>query len=237
MAEMKNQYFGDRRDYFKYDVLERLSTELPGLQRLTCLWMLTPPDGSGQGRVPFVPDPELPDLTRFFRRRLNSGDPRQTRVGEMGAYFVGRPFGFFSYRDDREDFGPATRSEYFASVPHEALQRAVVFFDPDNGMEPGRATEKHLRFEELAGVLARMDAPSVAVLFQYGRRVGDFWAVMARQLRDRLHRPLAYIAEPALAFYVLAGSADRRDEARGVLQRIATRHTPGVASHRIVATA
>jgi len=112
-----------------------------------------------------------------------------------------------------------------------------VFFDPDNGMEPGRATEKHLRFEELAGVLARMDATSVAVVFQYGRRVGDFWAVMARQLRDRLQCPLVCIAEPTLAFYVLAGSVDRRDEARGVLQRIAARHTPGMASHRIVTTA
>jgi hypothetical protein len=112
-----------------------------------------------------------------------------------------------------------------------------VFFDPDNGMEPGRATEKHLRFEELAGVLARMDAPSAAVVFQYARRVGDFWAVMGRQLGDRLHRPLAYIAEPTLAFYVVAGSADRRNEACEALKRIATRHTPGVASHRIVATA
>jgi hypothetical protein len=46
-----------------------------------------------------------------------------------------------------------------------------------------------------------------------------------------------YIAEPTLAFYVLAGSADRRDEACRVLQRIATRHTPRVASHRTVATA
>lgn len=45
---MKNQYFGDRRDYFKYDVLERLATELHEVQRLTCLWMLTPPDGTGQ---------------------------------------------------------------------------------------------------------------------------------------------------------------------------------------------
>ena len=234
---MKNQYFGDRRDYFKYEVLERLAAGLTEMQQLTCLWMLTPPDGTGQGHVPFTPDPELPDLTGFFRSRLNSADPGQIRVGKMGAYFEGRPFGFFSYRDDREDFGPATRSEYFTSVPDEALRRAVVFFDPDNGMEPGRATEKHLRFEELARVLARMDAASVAVVFQYSRRVGDFWAVMARQLRDRLLRHLAYIAEPTLAFYVLAGSADRRDEACGVLRRIATRHTPGTANHRIVATA
>jgi hypothetical protein len=234
---MKNQYFGDRRDYFKYDVLERLATDLDEVRQLTCLWMLTPPDGSGQGQVPFVPDPELPELTEFFRTRLISGDPGQTRVSAMGAYFSGRPFAFFSYRVDREDFATTTRARYFASVPEEALQRAVVFFDPDNGLEPGRTTEKHLRFEELAGVLGRMDACSVAVVFQYWRRVRDFWAVMANELVDRLHRPLAYIADPTLAFYVLASSADRRDEVREVLERIATRHTPGVPNHRLVASA
>lgn len=234
---MKNQYFGDRRDYFKYDVLEQLATDVNDLQQLTCLWMLTPPDGTGQGHVPFVPDPELPQLTAFFRAKLRWSEPTQPRVGDMAVYFEGRPFRFFSYRDDRDDFGPATRSEYFDSVPDEALQRAVVFFDPDNGMEPGRATEKHLRFEELGGVLARMDRNSVAVVFQYSRRVGDFWTVMARQLVDRLHRRLAYIADPTLAFYVLASSEHRRDEAREVLERIATRHTPGVANRRFVATA
>jgi hypothetical protein len=163
---MKNQYFGDKRDYFKYDVLERLAADVPDIQQLTCVWMLTPSDTTGQGRVPFVADPELPELTAFIQSRLGSGDRDQTRVGEMRAYFEGRPFQFFSYRDDREDFGLATRAEYFASIPDEALRRSVVFFDPDVGMEPGLANEQHLRFGELAGVQARMDEASVAVVFQ-----------------------------------------------------------------------
>lgn len=49
---MKNQYFGDKRDYFKYDVLERLAADVPEIQQLTCVWMLTPPDTTGQGKVP-----------------------------------------------------------------------------------------------------------------------------------------------------------------------------------------
>jgi len=204
---MKNQYFGDRRDYFKYDVLERLAAELPGIERLTCLWMLTQPDRTGHGNVPFVPDTELPGLTEFFRTRVDSRDPERRRVGEMSQLFQGRPFVFFSYRDNREDFGPSTRGKYFASIPDEALRRAVVFFDPDVGVEPGRATEKHLRFEELAGVMERMDEASVAVVFQFGRRVPDFWNSLARQLVDRVRRPLASIAEPFLGFYVLACSS------------------------------
>jgi hypothetical protein len=234
---MKNQYFGDKRDYFKYDVLERLATDVSDIQQLTCVWMLTPRDASGQGRVPFVADPELPELTEFFRSRLDSGDRNRTRVAEMRVYFGGRPFRFFSYRDDREDFGVASRMEYFASIPDEALRSSVVFFDPDVGMEPAFGDEKHLRFDELASVLARMDETSLAVVFQYARRVPDFWTLMAHQLLDRAHRPLAYIAEPSLAFYVLSSSVPRRDETLEVLNRIAARHTPGVAARRIVGMA
>lgn len=233
---MKDQYFGDKRDYFTYDVLERLASDVPDIRQLTCVWMLTPPDATGQGRVPFVPDPELRELTAFFRSRLDSGDRNQTRVGEMRTYFEGRPFRFFSYRDDREDFGRATRTEYFASIPDEALRRSVVFLDPDVGMEPGLGNAKHLRFGELAGVQERMDEPSVAVVLQYARRVTEFWTLMAKQLWERLHRPLAYIAEPPLALYVLTSSSPRREAALDVLRGIAARPAPGVGARRVVGT-
>ncbi len=234
---MKNQYFGDRRDYFKYDVLERLATDLRDIEQLTSLWMLTRPDSSGQGQVPFVPDPELPELTAFFRERLDSNDAARRRVTEMQTYFKDRPFRFFSYRDDRDDFDSMTRSEYFASVPDEALQHAVVFFDPDNGMEPGRGTERHLRFGELENILGRMDEPSVAVVFQYWRRVRNFWTVMAQELRERLGHPLVYIADPTLAFYVIADSDERRNQVQHVLEQIAIRHTPGISQGRKVSAA
>jgi hypothetical protein len=66
----------------------------------------------------------------------------------------------------------------------------VVFFDPDNGTEPGRRTERHLRFGELDNILTRMDETSVAVVFQYWRRVRDFWTVMAQELGGRFGHPL-----------------------------------------------
>ena len=57
---MKNQYFGDRRDYFKYDVLERLAADLSQVQWLTCLWMLTAPDGSARVEFRSFPIPNCP---------------------------------------------------------------------------------------------------------------------------------------------------------------------------------
>ncbi len=46
---MKNQYFGDRRDFFKFDLLLDL-VECQRSRRLLFIPMLTPNDGSGEGR-------------------------------------------------------------------------------------------------------------------------------------------------------------------------------------------
>ena len=93
---MKNQYFGDARDYFKYDVLDRLACDLPEMHGLALLWMLTRSDRTDHGQVAFVPDPELPALTRFFHERLEPRDETRCRVSEMPLYFADRPFSTFS---------------------------------------------------------------------------------------------------------------------------------------------
>jgi hypothetical protein len=46
---VKNQYFGDRNDYFKYDLLIFLAEELAGIDKLSIIWMLTDKDSSGHG--------------------------------------------------------------------------------------------------------------------------------------------------------------------------------------------
>jgi hypothetical protein len=125
---VKDQYSGDARDYFKYDVLESILLAYGGLEQLTCIWMLTPPDVTGQGRVPLVPDPELPELTRFFRERQ---DPTRRRVAEMPTYLGRHGHSVFSYRDDRADFSNRARSNYFGDIPATALIASLVFFDPD----------------------------------------------------------------------------------------------------------
>jgi len=192
---MKNQYFADARDYFKYDALERILVTDHAVEQITCIWMLTRPDLTGQGRVPFVPDPELPELTRFFQERLEAD---RRRVSEMPAYLSRHGHRVFSYRDDREDFSFWTRAKYFAEIPDNALRHSVVFFDPDVGLEPGHPTEKHLLFAELEEVFQRMDESSTAVIFQYSRREAGFWDSMAVQLRDRLATDVLFIADSAV---------------------------------------
>ena len=49
VAIVKNQYFGDQNDYFKYDLLLFLAEGLSGLKRLSVVWMLTANDKSNDG--------------------------------------------------------------------------------------------------------------------------------------------------------------------------------------------
>lgn len=228
---MKDQYFGDGRDYFKYDVLESILEADQDLEQLTCVWMLTRPDGTRQGRVPFVPDPELPELTTFFHEHQ---DPVARRVAAMPAYLGRKGLKVFSYRDDRDDFSSLNRSEYFRQIPDGALSRSVVFFDPDNGLEPIRATERHLLFSELRSVLVRMDASSVAVVFQYCRRVAAFWESMGKEIVERLAVTVLWIVEPAVGFYVIPRDPAKSPLLRSTLRKVAGRHTPRGRGHRIV---
>jgi hypothetical protein len=82
-----------------------------------------------------------------------------------------------------------------------------------------------------------MDEISVAVVLQYWRRVRDFWTVIAQELADRLGHPVADIADPTLAFCVIANSEARRDEVLDVLEQIAVRQTPGISHRRLVSAA
>jgi hypothetical protein len=217
---MKNQYFGDKRDYFKYGLLEALATGVNGIEQLSCIWMLTPPVANNDGRKAFVPVPEHARLSAFFYTCRAKGI---ADVSEMKAYFGNQAFRFFSYRDGTDGYMTLrSRSDYFRDVPDVALRKSIVFFDPDNGLEPvGKATIAHLRYEELANVFARMDNSSVAVIYQHLPRMkaSRFWPSIASALRQRLGRPVAYVADSDLAFFVIPRNDRRMSIALSILKK------------------
>lgn len=48
---MKNQYFGDRRDYLKFDLVIHLVENLPGIERFSYVAMLTGDDSTSDGQI------------------------------------------------------------------------------------------------------------------------------------------------------------------------------------------
>src|SRR4051794_30215725 len=130
---MKHQYFGDRRDLFKYDLLLDLLSAVPTLERLTFVPMLTPDDDTRQGnRIAVLHGRRSAALAEFLNdcRQDKRQDLRALREFMQKAGVVYEP-----YRDS-VFFDHDQRDEYFASIPAGSLTRALVFLDPDIGLEP-----------------------------------------------------------------------------------------------------
>jgi hypothetical protein len=185
---VKNQYFADQRDLFKYDLLLDL-VDCQTDRRLTFIPMLTRNDGSGEGNVVWYEcGGRRSMLFDFLRDALASGRRDIRLLHELFPCFDVR---FTLYRDT-EFFEDAKRREYFAGVPTDSLAHSVVFFDPDVGLQTGSMSymsrngiHKYLMFPELADIATRTTADSIIVVYQHlqmdaTKRTGD----VERKLRD-----------------------------------------------------
>ena len=198
---MKDQYFGDARDYLKYHLLQRLVTAVPSARRLTCLWMLTPPDRTGQGNVPFVKNDELPALSGFLASSLARGE---RRVRLLRAYFAEQQITYRPHGDEGPPyFSQRTRAAYFESVPSGDLNDAIVFCDPDVGVTWGKPTAKHIHIDELRTLWDRMGDTSVLVVVQFAQRKPSFFPARAKALEEACAAPVRWVQEHPVAFFVL----------------------------------
>jgi hypothetical protein len=130
---VKNQYFGDRRDLIKYDLLVDLAGCLPG-SRLVLIPMLTPNDGSGEGRLTSYRRGERRErLVDALRDAVAAGTRNIQILRNLMPTFGVQ---YMPHRDG-DYFQDATRAEYFAAVPTQWLAGSLVFFDPDIGLQTG----------------------------------------------------------------------------------------------------
>ncbi len=161
---IKLQYLGDRRDFYKYDLLLQLGRTLH--LGLTVIPMLTPDDGSGQGRLDeYKHGSRDKGLWKFLRSPGEHG-PRE--FGHVAEYLNDRgiktrfvPEGYLE-----ED----NRADYFARVAEQDLKDCIVFLDPDTGLKTPSASArnpKYLRYPELRDIYRRMSEGSVLVVYQH----------------------------------------------------------------------
>ena len=180
---MKNQYFGDARDYLKYSLLRTLGRELS----VAVCWLLTEDDLGTDGRkTGYLERPDLwrefdPPIFDFLAQAI-AGEQRNVDVMEQ-ATLLGDNCCFFS------EIVPADgleRCRYFDRFVEHAKGADLVFFDPDNGIEPRSAKgPKYVHWHELDR--AWLQGHSLLVYQHFGRRSRNAFmeekAVQLRQLR------------------------------------------------------
>jgi len=156
---MKDQYFGDINDYRKYGLLRAIirTTQL----RLLVAWMLTPDDGSTDGKfVSYLDDPGKwsrhdPALFQTVKGLLARDRQRGVSLIENSGLLQRAEY-FSSHVTDRA----SDRSSWFKSLVQKAQGSDFVFLDPDNGLEVkskpygGRNSSKFLYWREVEALWA-----------------------------------------------------------------------------------
>lgn len=160
---MKNQYFGDKRDLFKHDlVMEIMGAGLA--RRFVYIPMLTAADGSNDGRL------NLSGAKVGLKNRellgFLDGCVREGRrdVGQLAGFYKQRGIDISLFASG---FSHEGRQAYFEQAGKELSPGSLILVDPDIGLEVSRSREKHLLYREAQELYRRMDASSILMLYQH----------------------------------------------------------------------
>ena len=206
---MKNQYFGDINDYFKYALLRKIAHE-GGLTVFVC-WMLTADDDRRDGnKTRYLQQPEKyrdidPQLFDFLQDLIKT-DRRDVTTIENASLIQKAQYLASLLTADREN-----QEKYFRELHLKTNGFDVVFFDPDNGLEvksvpAGRKnSEKYLYWPEF-----EQPAPgghSVIVYQHFPRRPRDeFISGLLDEVRHRVPSCTPFVIRLPHVVYLVAAS-------------------------------
>jgi len=131
---MKNQYFGDINDYRKYGLLRAIFRVADF--RTVVTWMLTPDDGSTDGKfVKYLSEPEKwskhdPSLYLQLSRIMASEKERKVEHIEKTGLLKNTLF-YSQFVPDKA----VDREAWFADLSARSTACDLMFLDPDNGLE------------------------------------------------------------------------------------------------------
>jgi hypothetical protein len=239
---MKNQYFGDEKDYLTYGLLRALARST-GL-RIGIAWMLTPDQASGEGELRGYLSPTQRLLWEHYDpelyERLAQVEPASRKV-ELARTWNLIP----GARYDEPVHVPIDthkRAVYFKQLLAQLKDCDLLFFDPDNGLEipslsqGARRSPQHLYWDEVE--LAYTGQRHSVLIFQHFPRRGraEYLAERALELARRLNlAQVDWFQTAQVAFFLAA-----RPEHAAALQRAPAEvlaHWRGRITHGVFARA
>lgn len=141
---MKNQFFGDINDYFKYGLLRALAYK--GDVRVGVCWMLTRDEGESQGnRTNYLKEPSRwkkydPELFEKLHEWVIQDKTRRVDLIEQSSLITSADY--FKPSIPETTSG---RARYFNEMFKSLADVDLIFFDPDIGLErKGEPFGQHL---------------------------------------------------------------------------------------------
>lgn len=157
---MKNQWFGDKHDYFKYDLWLEVAQKVEGIKKLTFIPMLT------ASTAPYQKGKRRERLYTFLQSYCL---PACRSVTRMRDFFQGE-LEYHPYRDDDEaGFQKGSWNDYFRGVQEEWLKDAAILIDPDTGIKPEKCKdpEKYVTSDDVAQIMRGRAMNSVVLVTQF----------------------------------------------------------------------
>lgn len=222
---MKDQYYGDVNDYLKYGLLRALGSDL----RLAVCWMLTPSDGSSDGRfVDYLQQPERwrdhdPELFDHLKQSVLVRQERAVREFEASG-LLPRALFYGEITPDRAD----ARKTWFGRFAAEVGGSDLVFFDPDNGLEVGSApygrvrSSKYLYWREVEETHAQGCSLLIFQYFGRHKRV-PFVQRLARALKQHCGSATVYSLWTSRVVFLLAARPEHTDPLARGIERVEAR--------------
>jgi hypothetical protein len=132
---MKNQYFGDINDYRKYGLIRCIINA--GNFRILVAWMLTPDDGSTDGKLTqYLSKPDQwqnfdPELYKGIQALINSNSHRKVELIEHTNLLPNAKY----FSDIVPDTNVEERTNWTQKLIDISEDANLIFIDPDNGIE------------------------------------------------------------------------------------------------------
>jgi hypothetical protein len=231
---MKNQYFGDIRDLFKYDLIQRILMEISPLQkRLTLIPMLTEYDDRKSDR----------DIQRNLDKAKEYGRPgtnNEKLIGflkehggidkskrdfrKIGNYFRSKGIKVLIYPDKgHEYYEHKARDRYFKNIRGEYLHKSLVFADPDNGLEVKNSTKQHLLYSKVRELYDCMDEGSILMIYQQFPREKHIEYLCRRagelKMKTQTKNLPIYISDNEIVFFLLTKNEGLKSQLERIISR------------------
>ncbi|MCJ8330406.1 MAG: hypothetical protein HRT89_09050 [Lentisphaeria bacterium] len=200
---MKNQYFGDINDYYKYSLLQKIGENY----EITIAWWLTDDDGSTDGRkTDYVNNPALRELspTIFdFMKSCVENNIREVSVIENTNLINARYYSPL-ITDDKNQ-----RQVYMDDLMAFAEGTKLIFVDPDNGMEiksTRKGNKNSSKFIYLDEIKRIYDAGFKLLIYQHFPRENhqDFMDRKCKELEEYLIAEVTPTKFEHVVFFLIA---------------------------------
>ena len=204
---MKHQYFGDTRDLFKYDIIHHLLSEVDSLKRFTFIPMLTENDDGRDGnKVDYkkaVAGTRNDSLINFLGEHVESNS---RNIFHIEKYFKATGMDIAIHKSGENYFSNGNRSAYFSGIKDGWLNDALVFADPDNGLEVTNSNHRHITYQEVAEVYSRMNDGSIFMIYQHFPRIDHmkYLSMRSMELSDKVGDMPIFISDNEIIFFFLS---------------------------------